>query len=1335
MKRNSGKVSIAKFIALTAAAVTASVSLSLGLAGCEEEKAEYSVVFNSCEHVEYVVNGYDEVKTEGTISVVEGTSVTFSVVLEENYTGAEVSANENELTANNGLYSFTVTEDTQVTVTGVTEVGVTLSGSGTVESPYIISSLRELNYVADAVNGSNPDYVLGYYKLGADIDCAGGNIKTIGNGATENAFFGGNFDGDGHTISNYVIDSDGNNYAGLFGIVQQYVAQGSEADDDSGVVKNLKLKDFSISAHAPEDGNVIAGSLVAYGLASKILNCEVTGGNITVTGNNYFSYAGGAVGIMQSAMVSESRQDSSTGEAYEVLTPYYAVVNSVYTSVDITSTIGFTYASGGIVGYLISYHQMAPSYVSNCYTDSRVFGAMRVGGIVGSLNDDSAIINCYSVGEYEATSNAPNAVEDYDASAGGLVGYAGLNTAVINSFSTAEYYAESVNGSGHAHSGALIGYSAPATSTLGSATVYNSFSGSDAKGTQASFVIGTLKWSDSDWKITDGMLPSLTGALPEDKQLTITVNYGGKTVGGAQSSNFDISASDYYLPVVDYFMYSEGLSEVLSSSDNQTSYGYFFDEGLTKKVPYAFAPLSDVTLYVGFADYSEVAGSGADGKTYYYDNGGRIIELTLYSSGEFVYADGINVLSTYSYDGSRIIFNDAPFARLSRVILDNDPSLNFERYSFAGVLDNGNLKIYDDSYFAETQITLTAANPLIVTDSFKGDWVKSATIKKLYSFDGNGGWTYGFNGETLSGEYAVANGKAVMTLNGGAYAEAEINASGLVAITKTGSETEYFGLESGLLGTWFDTDTGNYVMFNGYGQSYTGEVIVNVGGNVSQLIYIKDGFFGDAYADCSYTLISPSTAALFGYLNYSNASSLLNGALYSGLTGELTDAGNFRLVDNYSGEWIGEGSVGTADFSLMNFNGFGTYSVTLATGTVSSLGYVEINGSAHRVEYYADINGGLAGTFTYNNIVYSLTFDDEKGEVTVSDGTNSASLSRKDELYTYTLADSTKTYTFNGGGNLSNGGTLTVTSLTKTETYTYKITSGSIEGGDLTVSLINDQTKAVGSLSIVNNAFVFKESEASKGTNLSVKSDFCGNWAVSTYLQDFYIGNFDLSGNATGKFQGYDATYTMISDTCVIVSFFADEDTQATQSYIVLVDEETLAISNYPYLVSGGYVYCARRDVLYGEWTHISNQNYVIKFDGLGDCKFVNGVAWDVLNNNTYYYTSRFGNFYMWLYNDDGTMYKLNFLPRNTQSTDYFGSSSNRFELETFSPETSSVCEAMHGDTKYEFFIDGSVLIGGVEYSYELVSVSGTHTTLLIDMNGEFVTAVVDYEAKTVVLL
>ena len=177
--RSCGKVypSWGKIVAVTAASVTAAVSLSLGLAGCVEEK-EYSITFVHTEHVSYSYFDDNEILNaeygddQTVMTVKEGVTVKFSLVIDDDYSGEKVRANDNVLSAdNNGVYSVTVTEEVRVTVSGITYTPdepdpVRLKGDGTESSPYLINDLKELRYVADQINaGTNINFILGYYRL------------------------------------------------------------------------------------------------------------------------------------------------------------------------------------------------------------------------------------------------------------------------------------------------------------------------------------------------------------------------------------------------------------------------------------------------------------------------------------------------------------------------------------------------------------------------------------------------------------------------------------------------------------------------------------------------------------------------------------------------------------------------------------------------------------------------------------------------------------------------------------------------------------------------------------------------------------------------------------------------------------------------------------------------------------------------------------------------------------------------------------------------------------------------------------------------------------------
>ena len=137
-----------------------------------------------------------------------------------------------------------------------------LAGEGTKTSPYLISTLAELEWFRDDVNAGN-NYSEKYVKLTADIDLGGAEWTPIGYmGKT----FVGNFDGGNHTISNLVItktliNSAENNGVGFFG-----------RTDSSAVIQNLVIENVDIT------GSLYVGAVVGHGFTgNKIENVTVKG--------------------------------------------------------------------------------------------------------------------------------------------------------------------------------------------------------------------------------------------------------------------------------------------------------------------------------------------------------------------------------------------------------------------------------------------------------------------------------------------------------------------------------------------------------------------------------------------------------------------------------------------------------------------------------------------------------------------------------------------------------------------------------------------------------------------------------------------------------------------------------------------------------------------------------------------------------------------------------------------------------------------------------------------------------------------------------------------------
>ena len=97
---------------------------------------------------------------------------------------------------------------------------VFFNGEGTEESPYLLSNAADLRRFSTVINAdTSGEYLNAYFVLTNDIDYGGAEWTPVGTYATEtgyNTAFQGHFDGQGHTISNFVITNE-YRYIGFFG--------------------------------------------------------------------------------------------------------------------------------------------------------------------------------------------------------------------------------------------------------------------------------------------------------------------------------------------------------------------------------------------------------------------------------------------------------------------------------------------------------------------------------------------------------------------------------------------------------------------------------------------------------------------------------------------------------------------------------------------------------------------------------------------------------------------------------------------------------------------------------------------------------------------------------------------------------------------------------------------------------------------------------------------------------------------------------------------------------------------------------------------------------------
>ena len=251
-------------------------------------------------------------------------------------------------------------------------------GTGTQQEPWLITSQADLIALAEFLNSGNAETFdtenagvgncHGYYfKQTADIDLTGVTWEPIG--YSGNYYFAGNYDGDGHTISNATStgknDANGFATAGIFG----WVAFGS--------VENLHVKNANFVATGHNEYSYVGGIAgLCYG--SSIKNCSVVDSSLESRRDENNNCAGSIVGY-----------------SYNGTFEKCAAENNRVTSM--------AYA-GGFVGEQADNKNGGKSTFTNCYTanctvtakTNKTNGLSFAGGFVGEVTRNAlTVVNCY----------------------------------------------------------------------------------------------------------------------------------------------------------------------------------------------------------------------------------------------------------------------------------------------------------------------------------------------------------------------------------------------------------------------------------------------------------------------------------------------------------------------------------------------------------------------------------------------------------------------------------------------------------------------------------------------------------------------------------------------------------------------------------------------------------------------------------------------------------------------------------------------------------------------------------------------------------------------------
>lgn len=1094
-----------------------------------------------------------------------GTVIEFGVRVSPYYVGEfKVYAGTQEcVLGENGKYSFTVEKSVTVSVDGLRRDDAKIKGFGTEKSPYLISNASQLKTFTDSINAGEETYKESFVALTSDIDLNGETIEPIGGQKT---YFMGTFDGRGHVVSNCNFDVSGG-VAGFFG----YIA--------TATIKNLTV-DADVEVEAiDKQYNYILGGIVAYNMGGDIVNCNFKG-SYTVTStlpSDNIVYLGGIVGFMQ-----------GYGTEY-MATASFCTVQAALVSNGQSSL----YATGGIAAAAYGPNNASSAYVNNCSFIGNIEGKNKyAGGVVGYLRTTASVANCYVNGMVEARSGG-------DASyAGGLVGASDNETAISSSVAIGVLSSSKQQGEDEIGDiSGLIFRNAYNEIDTRKAVLFKSYytqdgnitDGKTYSATSIADLCALLGWTSVDWKEDDGAILPVYSDTAEGS-ISATFVFGRNVTkegndGNPLTQTEDTVTITGVMPI--YYIYGgSGMNNFVADKEsaddakNMVSYGYFFDAEHTKRIPSSFLITSDLTVYVGFADYTAVEGD------YYavlqtlknHELYNAELHLVFDNNGKMtMYYDGIVADYMYVYDGEKLLVKDAYFAYLVYTS-SNGYSLLADYYAD---IEGNVLNIYDNLFFTserdnvivarkqnaamgtwytsdgttytflsdltgersnasgtetftytcnENVVTLTiGATRIIASISADGLTMQSASaglqLEKRDIFAGK--WESNFSRlETItfdgkgSVEYKGTTYEYVLDGETATFGSvvASFDEKGLLVV-KDGDVSTTYGRDGSFIGTWTDTLLNYTIILDGIGKNGYGTGRDSSGINFH---YVAE------YDETNTLMVNMYyQTKLYGMFNLAtnNGMEMLYLAGYYASTGMLVDDYNMTYYDPYYGTW--HGTNGTT----YTFNGFGPYDIDYTTSQqgrwyVKGLVTVEKDGSTSEVAYFYNKKTGDA-TFTIDGVTYTAKLDGNC--ITVNGVTFKAS--DYVSQYEYYVGDGV--LRFNGKSPVGLG-KATLTTADGIETYDYTTADGENE---YVVTLTKDG-KVVYVITLAGgNATI--EKDGAEIDDFGLYHKLVGKEYLISSDKTFKITDkMDINGRTKGTIAGIDVDVYYVDKT--FVSLYLD---------------------------------------------------------------------------------------------------------------------------------------------------------------------------------------------------
>jgi hypothetical protein len=242
---------------------------------------------------------------------------------------------------------------------------VPLSGNGTAEDPYVITTAEEFAALS-WYSGVLDKFIL----LNNDLDLSGVLIYPIG----DLGLFSGVFDGQGRILSNFGIQQSGSEFVGLFAIV-----------GPGGQIRNLGLEQVTI------DGRYHVGGLVGLNQGT-LTGCHSFG---TVNGSKF--YIGGLVGG-NSGTITTCYATGTVGGVADVGGLVGENWRGTLIACDAIVSVDGEAHVGGLVGG-------NSGTITSCFANGIAnSNGYEVGGLVGS-NTEGTLTACYATGMVNGSQN------------------------------------------------------------------------------------------------------------------------------------------------------------------------------------------------------------------------------------------------------------------------------------------------------------------------------------------------------------------------------------------------------------------------------------------------------------------------------------------------------------------------------------------------------------------------------------------------------------------------------------------------------------------------------------------------------------------------------------------------------------------------------------------------------------------------------------------------------------------------------------------------------------------------------------------------------------------